>query len=83
MSKERCPYCGSGELDAEYVHNGLGYEQVTPKSCYGCGAVEIRHGYNKHLATGEELKNGYLKGFAELNEEEIRQIREEIWGNEK
>lgn len=36
-----CPYCGFAECEAEFVHNGVGMQQVTPYYCGGCGAYEI------------------------------------------
>lgn len=36
---EKCPYCGE-TMQADFVHNGVGYVQCGPYQCY-CGASEI------------------------------------------
>ena len=35
----KCPYCGAG-CEAEYVDIGVGMQQVTPRVCHDCHAVE-------------------------------------------
>jgi hypothetical protein len=47
---EKCPYC-NGEMEADYVDNGIGMVQCGPYHCYGCEASEI----------GPELFDWYYK----------------------
>ena len=36
-----CPWCNSTEVDAEFVDNGVGMQQVTPYLCGECGSSEL------------------------------------------
>lgn len=36
---EPCPYCGT-DCDADWCDVGVGYQQVGPYHCLGCGASE-------------------------------------------
>lgn len=41
-----CPYC-DGPLDAEFVDNGVGMQQVTPAECERCSAYQdYEHGWH-------------------------------------
>lgn len=40
MRKEMCPYCWA-ECEAEWVHVGIGYVQITPFECPDCYARQI------------------------------------------
>lgn len=41
-----CPYCGSTQIDAEYVDIGVGHQRVTPFYCYACAAEEMTTYYD-------------------------------------
>lgn len=47
---EECPYC-KGDMEADFVDNGVGMVQCGPYHCYRCGASEI----------GPELQDWYYK----------------------
>lgn len=40
MDRVYCPYCNN-EADAEFVHNGVALERVSPYYCGCCGSREI------------------------------------------
>jgi hypothetical protein len=58
---ERCGWCGSTDVEAEYVDNGVGYQQVSPHVCSTCHAVEISP-YNEDPITPEEKTRNYHTG---------------------
>ena len=37
----RCPWCGSANVDAEFVDIGVGFQQVTPYRCGDCDALQL------------------------------------------
>ncbi len=60
-----CPYCKS-EMYCEFVDIGVGYQQVTPYSCYECFAQEISNYQlgkpGDKVPDAEESKFGVWKG---------------------
>ena len=57
----RCGWCGSTDVEAEYVHNGVGYQQCGPHICATCHAVEISP-YNEDPVTDEEKLRHFHMG---------------------
>ncbi len=57
----RCPWCGAEDCEAEFVHVGIGYQQVDAFHCHRCGAVEI--GADASGATAEEKDKGWYAPF--------------------
>lgn len=41
MKLKHCSYCGGDITEGEYVHNGVGMQQVSPDVCDECGASQI------------------------------------------
>lgn len=37
----KCPWCGSANVDAEFVDIGVGLQQVTPYRCWDCDALQL------------------------------------------
>lgn len=72
----KCPWCDSNKVDAEFVDVGVGAVQATPWCCYDCGASQIdwRHYaglngddyYKGHIydppPDAEEQKRGWMRG---------------------
>jgi hypothetical protein len=58
----RCPWCNSTEVDAEYVHNGVGLEQVDAAMCASCGAVQMNSYSDNTTASEEEQRLGWWRG---------------------
>lgn len=54
-----CPWCGSSDLEAEFVDIGVGAQQVTPYHCCACGADEMNPYDDNARATDEERKRGW------------------------
>lgn len=54
-----CPYCNS-EAEAYLVHNGIGYEQVSPYHCYECGSYQIGTTFQNMLSP-KEAKTGWFE----------------------
>jgi hypothetical protein len=63
---KKCPYCGSEEIDAEFVDIGVGMCQVSPYHCLNCDATEIGK-YDEISVTDEEKKIGWYKPLTEVN----------------
>jgi hypothetical protein len=55
----QCPWCGSPDLDAEFVDIGVGQEQVTPYRCTSCDANEMNPYHDNSIATDEERTRGW------------------------
>ena len=53
-----CPYC-QAETEAEYVDVGVGMVQVTPHTCYDCGAMEIGPHDTPRELRPEEHRTGF------------------------
>lgn len=51
--KVYCPYCNA-ETEANFVHNGVGLEQVSPYHCYRCGSYQIGTTHQETLSPKEE-----------------------------
>ncbi len=49
MEYEQCPFCGSFEIDVNYVDG----RKASPSECLNCGASEVHPYYD----TEESLKN--------------------------
>jgi hypothetical protein len=56
-----CPYCGSTQIDAEYVDIGVGQQRITPFYCYDCAAAEIAS-YEVYMSA-VELALGWYKPY--------------------
>jgi len=58
-----CPYCDNDCTgSAEYVHNGVGYQQVSPYHCHHCGATEIGpHDNYKQDLSDYEIMHGWYE----------------------
>lgn len=61
---KECPWCGSTDIDAEFVDVGVGSTgmQVTPWMCGDCGAQQIG-AMNKEQGDAEERKRGWFRGY--------------------
>ena len=62
-NRPRCGWCGSAELDAEFVDVGVGARgvQVTPYNCGYCGAQELgAHSPHASQVLPEEARRGWL-----------------------
>lgn len=61
-----CPFCGSPDIDAEFVDVGLGGDgmQVTPYRCGDCDAVQMT-GLPPDDADAEEFAYGWHRGPGE------------------
>lgn len=79
-TKATCPYCGFDECEAEFVHNGLGMEQVTP---YVCGACEARQigPFDGRTLTENEKRTGWYEPPQPTPEqvEEARRLIDDIF----
>jgi len=57
----KCPFCGSTNIEAPFVDNGVGMEQVGPYGCDDCHAVQLEYpdvdGQNE-----EERSIGWRRG---------------------
>jgi hypothetical protein len=53
-----CPYCGS-ECRADYCNIGVGFQQVGPFHCDGCGSSEIGPYDEPRSLTDEEKRIGW------------------------
>ena len=51
-----CPYC-NGMMEAQFEHNGVGEEQVSPFRCYNCNAYQIKPGYDDLSSYSVEERN--------------------------
>lgn len=58
MKDEPCPYCGT-PTEADEVDNGVGMQQVGPRGCPACHAVEIR--FPDEPQNDEERRTGYRR----------------------
>lgn len=58
---DKCPYCKTECNNAEYVHNGLGLQQVTPNYCDNCGAIQISPYDSRENLTGKELATNWYE----------------------
>ena len=63
--KNRCTYCGD-EIDAEFVDNGVGREQVTPYRCHSCLAQQINPHTDQDNLTPIEKRLGWFEPDAWL-----------------
>lgn len=68
-----CPYCGATDCEAEFVHNGLGYEQVAPYACL-CGALQIGP-YDRREVSPEEYRVGWYAPPPPLTPEQEAEAR--------
>lgn len=56
----QCPFCGSTQLDTDYVDVGVGpMLRVAPYLCMNCGAGEAMPGDRMERATAEERAVGW------------------------
>jgi hypothetical protein len=58
-SEQTCPFCGSTDVDAEYVDIGVGVQQVTPFMYGACFAVQMNPYHDNSNATSEERARGW------------------------
>lgn len=67
--RDTCPFCGSTNIDCEYVDIGVGFQQVTPYFCSDCLAHQMNPPYDDYPdVTAEERATGWVRG---LSAEEI------------
>ena len=66
MEKHTCPYCGYTECEAEFVHNGVGYQQAGPYGCESCHAVEIGPFDEDKVLTENEKRTGWYEPDPDL-----------------
>lgn len=71
-TKPRCPFCLCENV---FVDIGVGWQQVTPYECAGCGSVEMSPYEAKDHATAEELKVRWWKAPHTLPS------ADEFWGD--
>lgn len=57
--KVYCPYCNA-ETEAVFVHNGIGFEQVSPYNCYRCGSHQIMAALKDGLSS-KEIGTGWYE----------------------
>jgi hypothetical protein len=55
MNQPTCPYCGSTNINCEFVDIGVGEIQCTPYGCENCFAVQINP-YDESARPDEEEK---------------------------
>lgn len=55
-----CPYCGSKNVDADFVDIGVGFQRFGPYGCEDCYAFEMRG--DDPAATDEERRVGWYRG---------------------
>lgn len=61
--KPACPWCGSFDIDAEFVDNGVGMQQVSPYLCGRCGASEFYpNDHESDKPTRAEKRRGWWAG---------------------
>lgn len=62
--KIRCPFCGSDQVDAEFVDVGVGGSgmQVTPYHCLDCDAEQMNPDADRQNADADESAAGWWKG---------------------
>ena len=75
---DRCPYCGSTNLEVEYVDVGEGREQATPKRCLDCLAQEIGMYTDRDVLKPHEHSTGWYEPDAWLQGRRLNERTEEI-----
>jgi hypothetical protein len=88
--KPTCPWCSSTNLDAEFVDNGVGQQQVTPYLCGDCGSSEFYpDDHDSDKPTAGEKKRGWWMGPPEqmsveaataFIQEEVKERLESVLG---
>lgn len=74
----KCPWCGSTNVEADWVDIGVGSEQAGPYMCHDCQSTQMNpyHEEDNKNATQEELDMGWWKGVYvdEVLEEREKQM---------
>lgn len=62
MSSEvKCPYCGSSNVEADFVDIGVGMMQCGPYCCFDCHAYQLSPEERQRDVTEEEYHVGWHK----------------------
>lgn len=70
-----CPYCGSENVDAEFVDVGVGFEQVTAAECGECGSVQVNpHDEEAKAKLTEVERKVYWHRGEDVTEEQVAKI---------
>lgn len=59
--KTACPFCGSENIDADWVDIGVGMQQCAPYTCADCNAQQMNPYHDNKDATEEEKRCGWWK----------------------